>query len=86
MERRPAASRAPHKAEEHPETPGIYGPGPWPSADGLRLALLAQLQDAETVDLVDFFRQAYPKVLGNPPSAPLSKREESGERRSVKDA
>jgi len=66
MRKRPADSRDPRKAEERPGPPGrpgAYGPGPWPSADGLRLALLVRLQDAETVDLVEFFRQAYPQVL-----------------------
>lgn len=46
--------------EKHPKG---FGNGPWPTADTLRLALLAKIQDAENVDLKEFFRQVYPRVL-----------------------
>ena len=41
----------------------MFGNGPWPSANTLRLALLAQIQNSENVDLTKFFRQVYPQVL-----------------------
>ena len=62
MEKDPARPSRPRKAASR----SALGHGPWPTTDSLRLALLARLQDAETVDLVEFFRKVYPEALAVP--------------------
>lgn len=50
-----------HNPKASGSRPGRHGP--WPTVDSYRLTLLASIQTAESVDLIEFFRKAYPQAI-----------------------